>query len=122
MIRRPPRSTLFPYTTLFRSRLGARECHRPIVRDPGEAEPRVPFVGGPGRASRPRGHDRRLGEAAYVAQAENRPGEGHAAREPPGLATVARARHVVGEVPGRRELAAAQDTVQRVTEIDAEPA
>src|SRR2546426_8588665 len=36
MIRRPPRSTLFPYTTLFRSqrlvehaaeRLAARECH-----------------------------------------------------------------------------------------------
>src|SRR3989454_12499415 len=25
MIRRPPRSTLFPYTTLFRSRLGADE-------------------------------------------------------------------------------------------------
>src|SRR5256885_13106933 len=25
MIRRPPRSTLFPYTTLFRSR-GSREC------------------------------------------------------------------------------------------------
>src|SRR3712207_8318090 len=25
MIRRPPRSTLFPYTTLFRSRLGLRE-------------------------------------------------------------------------------------------------
>src|SRR5256885_15392619 len=25
MIRRPPRSTLFPYTTLFRS----RDCHRP---------------------------------------------------------------------------------------------
>src|SRR5688572_32548163 len=24
MIRRPPRSTLFPYTTLFRSRLGVR--------------------------------------------------------------------------------------------------
>src|SRR3712207_8527735 len=28
MIRRPPRSTLFPYTTLFRSRLGAR-CRGP---------------------------------------------------------------------------------------------
>src|SRR3712207_7225252 len=29
MIRRPPRSTLFPYTTLFRSRLGLplREAH-----------------------------------------------------------------------------------------------
>src|SRR5256885_4403004 len=26
MIRRPPRSTLFPYTTLFRSRRG--QCHR----------------------------------------------------------------------------------------------
>src|SRR3712207_8414749 len=31
MIRRPPRSTLFPYTTLFRSRRGARarRRHRP---------------------------------------------------------------------------------------------
>src|SRR5260370_26768886 len=27
MIRRPPRSTLFPYTTLFRSRLGGRRQH-----------------------------------------------------------------------------------------------
>src|SRR3712207_8576815 len=28
MIRRPPRSTLFPYTTLFRSRRRLRERHR----------------------------------------------------------------------------------------------
>src|SRR3712207_6906932 len=28
MIRRPPRSTLFPYTTLFRSVLRARHAHR----------------------------------------------------------------------------------------------
>src|SRR2546430_6953712 len=28
MIRRPPRSTLFPYTTLFRSRPGSRDQHR----------------------------------------------------------------------------------------------
>src|SRR2546427_4360919 len=27
MIRRPPRSTLFPYTTLFRSYVGATEMH-----------------------------------------------------------------------------------------------
>src|SRR2546425_6666640 len=27
MIRRPPRSTLFPYTTLFRSPCGVRECY-----------------------------------------------------------------------------------------------
>src|SRR2546426_2665210 len=26
MIRRPPRSTLFPYTTLFRSRIAAARC------------------------------------------------------------------------------------------------
>src|SRR5215204_6885241 len=32
MIRRPPRSTLFPYTTLFRSRSGHRPCDgRPTV-------------------------------------------------------------------------------------------
>src|SRR2546422_2564180 len=30
MIRRPPRSTLFPYTTLFRSLLVARRLTRPI--------------------------------------------------------------------------------------------
>src|SRR2546430_12713159 len=32
MIRRPPRSTLFPYTTLFRSRGGTRNTHAaPLV-------------------------------------------------------------------------------------------
>src|SRR2546421_7025770 len=30
MIRRPPRSTLFPYTTLFRSRRGMRRIHRTL--------------------------------------------------------------------------------------------
>src|SRR2546422_5656354 len=35
MIRRPPRSTLFPYTTLFRSRLG-----RHVLRMPALAEHR----------------------------------------------------------------------------------
>src|SRR3712207_7030419 len=39
MIRRPPRSTLFPYTTLFRSLLSW-----PFVLRPGEYNP----VGGPG--------------------------------------------------------------------------
>src|SRR2546422_8606943 len=35
MIRRPPRSTLFPYTTLFRSPLGSREFSSPTC--PGRA-------------------------------------------------------------------------------------
>src|SRR5258708_13719774 len=33
MIRRPPRSTLFPYTTLFRSRLGDLRIELPQWRD-----------------------------------------------------------------------------------------
>src|SRR5258708_7988996 len=37
MIRRPPRSTLFPYTTLFRSRQTLRQAPRPlrVRRHPG---------------------------------------------------------------------------------------
>src|SRR5258705_848956 len=32
MIRRPPRSTLFPYTTLFRSAVERQLAHRHVVR------------------------------------------------------------------------------------------
>src|SRR3712207_8487805 len=45
MIRRPPRSTLFPYTTLFRSRKGVAADRR-RVRRATEAEP-----GGEGRGA-----------------------------------------------------------------------
>src|SRR3712207_7455230 len=44
MIRRPPRSTLFPYTTLFRSRLGRlrrgheAEAGRGLLRVPGHRD------------------------------------------------------------------------------------
>src|SRR2546427_1024485 len=38
MIRRPPRSTLFPYTTLFRSG-GHRNEPRQLARSPGELSP-----------------------------------------------------------------------------------
>src|SRR5437764_11772261 len=34
MIRPPPRSTLFPYTTLFRSRAGSRRAERDRTRRP----------------------------------------------------------------------------------------
>src|SRR5256885_4931795 len=33
MIRRPPRSTLFPYTTLFRSVLDARACRHRLTEE-----------------------------------------------------------------------------------------
>src|SRR3712207_8306686 len=37
MIRRPPRSTLFPYTTLFRSRSGSRgACRSCLLLQPGQ--------------------------------------------------------------------------------------
>src|SRR5256886_7735885 len=43
MIRRPPRSTLFPYTTLFRSRFVSlrddEEREVALVRDPAELDP-----------------------------------------------------------------------------------
>src|SRR3712207_7885537 len=41
MIRRPPRSTLFPYTTLFRSELAARRKALAFIhmRSAGEIEP-----------------------------------------------------------------------------------
>src|SRR2546429_3426102 len=45
MIRRPPRSTLFPYTTLFRSRRGT-------PRDPSGTARSAPPPGGAGCASR----------------------------------------------------------------------
>src|SRR2546428_12741826 len=51
MIRRPPRSTLFPYTTLFRSalepalRLGARHLRRARAPAPLAAEPEGDGVG-----------------------------------------------------------------------------
>src|SRR2546426_9672413 len=40
MIRRPPRSTLFPYTTLFRSARGALSAHAGHDRRPGGRHPR----------------------------------------------------------------------------------
>src|SRR2546429_3901066 len=53
MIRRPPRSTLFPYTTLFRS---VRE-RAPEGRDRGGAPHDVDPVSRRQRAARPRGQD-----------------------------------------------------------------
>src|SRR2546429_3715937 len=57
MIRRPPRSTLFPYTTLFRSRA---EVHAVLRPDEGRARARV-RQGVPDRVDQLR-HDRRSEE------------------------------------------------------------
>src|SRR5258706_10651512 len=53
MIRRPPRSTLFPYTTLFRSKRvhhGQHDARRGAIRDGREGH--VAPEAGPGRENR----------------------------------------------------------------------
>src|SRR2546430_9092917 len=107
MIRRPPRSTLFPYTTLFRSLLycflGVIVCwllYRQILRSPAVPEWRGVFIppGGPRRPpvfSRagfflPPTPTRRLGGADFAAAGggSSRPAP---ARHPPTPATPRRA-------------------------------
>src|SRR2546430_13315728 len=61
MIRRPPRSTLFPYTTLFRSSLG-RRLHTGFHQPDGVRMPTCPGVlpGRRGRAARSEEHTSEL--------------------------------------------------------------
>src|SRR2546425_2447384 len=61
MIRRPPRSTLFPYTTLFRSRSGADSVR--IRRD---RQRRRPGGGRGGGAQRSEEHTSELQSLAYL--------------------------------------------------------
>src|SRR6478609_12047217 len=69
MIRRPPRSTLFPYTTLFRS---ARHLQYPVHRARRRPAERLPGAGGPGDG----GADRRTalvcGQAGHQTDQESR--------------------------------------------------
>src|SRR5712675_3133298 len=58
MIRRPPRSTLFPYTTLFRS----RSCTSPSPR-------RTPSAGSRGRSGRDRKSTRLNSSHGYISYA-----------------------------------------------------
>src|SRR5687768_17688719 len=59
MIRRPPRSTLFPYTTLFRSEASRLALARREVRRQTVAL-RVSFPRAGSRPDRPRARDRQL--------------------------------------------------------------
>src|SRR5260370_15113832 len=55
MIRRPPRSTLFPYTTLFRSQAAQPELQE--LQDAGPPAVRRPASGGRDRESEPRSEE-----------------------------------------------------------------
>src|SRR2546430_15271631 len=86
MIRRPPRSTLFPYTTLFRSGVGGvhGDINEPcLVADELDELPRLATVGGlvepalgvrgPGLAERRDVHDVRVGRVHHdAARSEER--------------------------------------------------
>src|SRR3712207_8397907 len=82
MIRRPPRSTLFPYTTLFRSDDAAREAAH--HRSRGRARPRARLRGfgaaapaaEPGRGRRAPEHDACAG-GAYGCHAKDPRSEEH---------------------------------------------
>src|SRR2546423_14774194 len=67
MIRRPPRSTLFPYTTLFRSAAGAVRCH-PAAARRADRQPRRRIRGGAGGRARRRSeeHTSELQSLAYL--------------------------------------------------------
>src|SRR3712207_7308300 len=47
MIRRPPRSTLFPYTTLFRSKVGGQQLRKEVMADKSGLAGRVQAVEAP---------------------------------------------------------------------------
>src|SRR2546430_4462124 len=79
MIRRPPRSTLFPYTPLFRSRPGAAARRR--VR---AARSRAVFAAGPVAHGALRRADRHAGRAQDDAAASRVP-EDELRHEPPRL-------------------------------------
>src|SRR3712207_8290067 len=72
MIRRPPRSTLFPYTTLFRSRGGLRRPRRDDLADvPARDAAAVPLCIGGGLAARLRAELRR-GDRHHVHRGRRR--------------------------------------------------
>src|SRR2546421_10291038 len=73
MIRRPPRSTLFPYTTLFRSEADDRlgEASRPLLMARERPEPPADHEG-----ERPDDAGRRAAEIVEQALQRTRPGHG----------------------------------------------
>src|SRR3712207_8416308 len=70
MIRRPPRSTLFPYTTLFRSRRFVRS-RRPESNRNGLAWA-CPPAGAGGRAARSVGNDTRRRSEEHTSELQSR--------------------------------------------------
>src|SRR3712207_7608461 len=69
MIRRPPRSTLFPYTTLFRS--GRAEAPQTLLKTLGLSLPRSAALGRQSLARRLRRHDQRALDTTRIRSEEH---------------------------------------------------
>src|SRR5436309_14126688 len=99
MIRRPPRSTLFPYTTLFRSQRDA-ECVR--IEPPVHA-----WVVETDRGANVIGAKSSVGSAGNIGS-----GTGHARRErPPGAETDRAVELPIAEQPAHQAIAAEEGLV-----------
>src|SRR5438067_1672467 len=121
MIRRPPRSTLFPYTTLFRSRHRLDRPHEPGISPESRARPGQQ----PDRDADPMGHRRRReprrrgpGPRAVALRLEGGCGGGvrgdtAGVRSQPARG-VSRARGAVQDSDRRRDLAAHLAAERRV--------
>src|SRR3712207_7508480 len=72
MIRRPPRSTLFPYTTLFRSPLRQRELVDHGLRSAGNLSVRLGRLEGAGLIERERGEDKRTRSEEHTSELQSR--------------------------------------------------
>src|SRR5947209_17082319 len=66
MIRRPPRSTLFPYTTLFRSHPGRRVKNDVLFRPGAVAVPRPLRMSAPAPGTRSEEHTSELQSRQYL--------------------------------------------------------
>src|SRR3712207_7228872 len=95
MIRRPPRSTLFPYTTLFRSRLALVAMVKAAAGDIAGARGAVLDVQDPGLRAR-----------AYVevAKAQRKAGDRDGMTRSVGLAKAARSEEHTSELQSRQYL------------------
>src|SRR3989442_9552802 len=75
MIRRPPRSTLFPYTTLFRSQLGGSALDAAVAVQMvlGLVEPESSGIGGGAFLLHWSGQEKRLRSEEHTSELQSRP-------------------------------------------------
>src|ERR1039457_5758170 len=124
MIRRPPRSTLFPYTTLFRSTVDVEEHELLIAEAVKHAAKRIPIIAGTGANytreaielaafSKKAGADASLTVVPYY----NKPTQEVLYLHFKTIAEAVDMPHLLYNVPGRTVADMSNDTVLRLAQI-----